>query len=62
MAFGLALVIFLSACTKTPVKPTPVYPKMTYRNLSDSTVMFAVALLSTSTETVKRIFILVRFW
>jgi len=40
MAFGLALVIFLSACTKTPVKPTPVYPKMTYRNLSDSTVMF----------------------
>ena len=40
MTFGLGLVIFLSACTKTPVKPTHDYPKMTYQNFSDSAVMF----------------------
>src|SRR5687768_9494037 len=40
MTFGLALVIFLSSCTKTSVKTTHDYPKMTYQNFSDSAVMF----------------------
>ena len=40
MAFGLALVIILLACTKTPVKPTEEYPTMTYQNFYDSAVFF----------------------
>jgi len=40
MDLGLVLLIFLSACTKTPVKPEPVAPKMTYLNFSDSAVFF----------------------
>ena len=37
---GFALAIFLSACNKTPVKPTDDYPEMTYLNFSDSAVVF----------------------
>ena len=41
MNLGLALVIFLSSCSKPPPEePTTVYPKMTYLNFSDSAVFF----------------------
>ena len=41
MNLGLALVIFLSSCSKPPPeKPTTVYPKMTYLDFSDSAVFF----------------------
>src|SRR6187399_1970187 len=41
MNLGLALVIFLSSCSKPPPeKPTTVAPKMTYLDFSDSAVFF----------------------
>ena len=40
MTIALALVIFLSACTKTLVKPRPGSPRVTYQHFSDSAVMF----------------------